>query len=52
MALYRVWQDVGDDAVRDQVAHATGTTAHRRVDFATYQLPYDYSALGAPMYVD
>jgi hypothetical protein len=52
MALYRLWQDVGDDAVRDQIAHATGTRAHRRVDFATYLLPYDYSALGAPTYVD
>jgi hypothetical protein len=52
LALYRVWQSVGDEGVRAQIAQATGTSAVRRVDFATYQLPHDYSALGAPMYVD
>jgi len=52
LALYRLWRDEGEDAVREQVAHATGTSAHRRVDFTTYELPHDYSALGAPMYVD
>ncbi len=52
MALYEVWQAGGDDAVRTQIAHATQTSALRRVDFATYRLPHDYSALGAPMYAD
>lgn len=52
MALYRVWQDGGDDAVRTEIEHATQTSALRRVEFATYRLPHDYSALGAPMYAD
>jgi len=51
LALYQLWQKAGDDAVREHIAYATGTSAHRRLDFATYQLPHDYSALGAPMYV-
>jgi hypothetical protein len=50
--LYRVWKDVGDDGVRGQIANATRTTALRRVEFTTFQLPHDYSALGAPMYVE
>jgi len=52
LALYRLWRERGEDAVREQIAHATRTSALRRVEFATYLLPHDYSALGAPMYVD
>jgi hypothetical protein len=52
MALYRVWVEGGDDAVRTQIMDTTYTSALRRVDFATYRLPHDYSALGAPMYAE
>ncbi len=49
-ALYRVWCDAGELAVRDRVAHAASAGANRTVEFETYRLPHDYSALGVVTY--
>ena len=53
LALYRLWQDEGEDALRKQIARTRQAPA-RIVAWtsARYRLPHDYSALGAPMYVD
>ena len=49
-ALYDLWVDAGEEAVRQHIADVSGVSVNRAVDFATFQLPHDYSVLGAVAY--
>jgi hypothetical protein len=48
--LYQIWQDTGEVGVRQWLAHARLSQPPPIVEFATYRLSHDYSALRAPTY--